>query len=126
MKRISTFLLVGAYAFGVFALPGKVCPSGAAVAVPASAAKGPPCHRAASSKKTPCTAMVCCLVPEAERSFAPVPAPPAPALAWAGPETFSPPPPLAGFLPRLFTHPPPGQSAGFLLAFSLRAPPTAA
>ncbi|HMU96294.1 MAG TPA: hypothetical protein PKZ00_07710 [Elusimicrobiota bacterium] len=128
MKRLGSLLLAAAFALGVFALPGKVCPAGASIAVPDSTAKLPPCHRAASSKKRPCGAMVCCLVPEAERSFTPAPVPAAPAVVWNGRVETVPVSPFrsVNFTVESSVRPPPGQSAGFLLAFSLRAPPTAA
>lgn len=128
MKRFGAVFLAAAFALGVYTLPGKICPAGASIAAPASTAKVPPCHRAAASKKTPCTAMVCCLVPEAERSYSPAPVPAAPAVVWNGrmdPVSVSPSSEVPSAV-EFAVRPPPGQSAGFLLAFSLRAPPTAA
>lgn len=70
-------LLVGLFLFGVYALPGKVCPTSEGTRtfpmVDASAGAVPPCHRRAetnTSPSVPCEKMVCCLVPEAARGFA--------------------------------------------------------
>lgn len=70
-------LLVGLFLFGVYALPGKVCPTseGTRTSPVADASDGavPPCHRRAetnTSPSVPCEKMVCCLVPDAARGFA--------------------------------------------------------
>ena len=70
MKKAS-LLLCGLFLFGVYALPGKVCPSPAnGVAPPLNSSDLPPCHRqAADSKKTPCEKMVCCLLPDVSRGM---------------------------------------------------------
>lgn len=131
MKRFAGLLLSAVFLFGAFALPGKVCPSAHGRPVARAAeADLPPCHRAArqNPSSTPCDQMVCCLVPEAERSAVLPPALPAPTALWVGRtlDTMEPGPILDPVVDDVFFHPPPGVSAGFRLAFSLRAPPASA
>lgn len=128
MKRLAGTVLSAVFLVGAFALPGKVCPSahGRPTAVAADP-DVPPCHRAAQRNRaaTPCDKMVCCLVPEAERSSVLPPALPAPTALWVGRtlETVESAPVLDRLTDVVLFHPPPGVSAGFRLAFSLRGPP---
>jgi hypothetical protein len=129
MKRFSAVSLSAVFLFGAFALPGKVCPSAhGRPATRAAEADVPPCHRAAKPSATPCDKMVCCLVPEAERSAVAAPALPAPIAVWTGVRVaLSVPAPTTDRVASIdLFHPPPGLSAGFRLAFSLRAPPVPA
>ncbi|MBL8023797.1 MAG: hypothetical protein JNK54_05885 [Elusimicrobia bacterium] len=72
MKKGVMFLL-GFFLFGVFALPGKVCPNAhdRVVRDPVETAGVPDCHRAmpgnTADEGTPCETMVCCLVPDFTR-----------------------------------------------------------
>lgn len=131
MRRFAGVLLSTIFLFGAFALPGKVCPSAHGRPTTAAAESDlPPCHRSAQQNKaaTPCDKMVCCLVPEAERSSVLAPALPAPTVLWVGRtlEIVESAPVLDRLADVVFFHPPPGVSAGFRLAFSLRAPPVLA
>ncbi|MBL0059449.1 MAG: hypothetical protein IPP35_10145 [Elusimicrobia bacterium] len=71
--RRSAVALCGLFLFGVYALPGKVCPNGHETAARPAAERSdlPPCHRKMAAHKAgpgvPCDTMVCCLVPEATR-----------------------------------------------------------
>lgn len=128
MRRFAGVLLSAVFLFGAFALPGKVCPSAHGRPTTAAADSDlPPCHRSAQQNKdaTPCDTMVCCLVPEAERSSVLPPALPAPSAHWVGraSEVVTPAPVSDRLTDTVHFHPPPGVSAGFRLAFSLRAPP---
>lgn len=126
MKRSVVLGLTGVFLFGAFALPGKVCPT--AHARPTASPRTPPCHRATSEAANPCQKMVCCLVPPADRFATVIPSVPMPSIAWAGWMPAPVPVSAASFDPGVSrrVHPPPGSSAGFLLAFSLRAPPALA
>ncbi len=83
MKR-SAVVLCGLFLFGVYALPGKICPNTHETAARSAAERSdlPPCHRKAAAPKAgasvPCDTMVCCLVPEATRGATTAVAMPAP------------------------------------------------
>lgn len=71
--KIMAKLLSCLFLFGVFALPGKVCPNAhdRVVRVPVENSDRPACHRSPSGDTadsgTPCETMVCCLVPDMTR-----------------------------------------------------------
>lgn len=69
MNKLS-FGLCALFLFGVYALPGKVCP------VPEEGGRGavsrtnlPPCHRSSTAPQAPCGKMVCCLLPDVSRGM---------------------------------------------------------
>lgn len=83
MKKASV-LFSGLFLFGVYALPGKICPSlsdeGRAVAVEKTDL--PPCHRGAvPTSKQPCSKMVCCLLPDVSRGMGDVVVMPSPGVS---------------------------------------------
>ncbi|MBK8870924.1 MAG: hypothetical protein IPN19_07695 [Elusimicrobia bacterium] len=127
--------LVGLFLFGVYALPGKVCPTPegrrTSLLTDASADAVPPCHRRAEPQKAttvPCDQMVCCLVPEAARGFSsPVLLPRSEGASFLAyhSEGF-----LCFWSHRLQSVPfsaqaPPGASGRLISSFSPRGPPVA-
>jgi hypothetical protein len=129
MKKASV-LFSGLFLFGVYALPGKVCPSlsEGERAVAEARTDVPPCHRGTvPTSKQPCGKMVCCLLPDVSRGMGDVVVMPSPGfsgmVALPSHETVSP-----FVLSQRVTfeaQAPPGASGRLFTSTSPRGPPLA-